>query len=506
MLVDVEAVQRDAAQRAQIAELLATNTKLVAEIAKLNERVAELLAIARRKQRKTTASSEKKPASTPTLEPEAQQAFETRPKPPLLPEKTKTHKAQARNGRTAIPSHLEMEEHRFRPACCEHCGSTDLDVVDEVVEEKLHVVKEHQRRRVVKRTTCRCRKCRERTTPASLPAPYARSKVTCDWLAWFIHQKFALLSPLDRMRRDLAERGIPIAMGTLVSFVERAADLLAPIDGLHWRKLLSSSWMATDGTGLKVLVPGMPAAHDGYVEIYRNAECAVFQYAPTKDGEDVVAKLQAFHGKLTADAEHRFNAVYATGRVIETGCNAHGRRKFRDAEQSQPVLAKEGGTFIAAMYLAEEQAQKQALEGAALLAHRREHIRPIADDFERWLAAVEPTLLPSEPLMVAVRYYRNHGDALFRFIDDPEIPIDNSPTEREFQNFAKLRLNMLFAGSSEGAHRACVLLGIVATCRAIRVPVQAYLAWAFERLGTHRDQFGLALEEITPAAFKVARG
>lgn len=93
-----------------------------------------------------------------------------------------------------------------------------------------------------------------------------------------------------------------------------------------------------------------------------------------------------------------------------------------------------------------------------------------------------------------------------RFIDDPAVPIDNSPTEREFQNFAKLRLNMLFAGSTEGAHRACVLLGIVATCRALGVPVQAYLAWAFDRLGTHREQFGLELEQITPAAFKAARG
>ncbi|MCC7536790.1 MAG: transposase [Deltaproteobacteria bacterium] len=189
-------------------------------------------------------------------------------------------------------------------------------MIDEVVEEKLHVVKEHQRRRVVKRTTCRCRKCRHRTTPASLPAPYLRSKVTCEWLAWFIHQKFALLSPLDRIRRDLAERGIPLAMGTLVSFVERAADLLAPIDGLHWRELLSSSWMATDGTGIKVLVPGLPAAHDGYVELYRNAGCAVFQYAAQKGSDDVVAKLAPSRGTLTADAEHRFNAVYATGRVI----------------------------------------------------------------------------------------------------------------------------------------------------------------------------------------------
>ncbi len=73
-------------------------------------------------------------------------------------------------------------------------------------------------------------------------------------------------------------------------------------------------------------------------------------------------------------------------------------------------------------------------------------------------------------------------------------------------NFAKLRLNMLFAGTTEGAHRACMILGIVATCRAIGIPVQAYLAWAFEPLGTHRERFGLALDQITPAAFEAARG
>jgi hypothetical protein len=146
------------------------------------------------------------------------------------------------------------------------------------------------------------------------------------------------------------------------------------------------------------------------------------------------------------------------------------------------------------------------LVGEALRVHRQRHIRPIADDFAKWLAAVEPTLLPSDPLTTAVGYYRKHWDALTRFIADPEVPIDNSPTEREFQNLAKLRLNMLFAGSTEGAHRACVLLGIVATCRAIGVPVQAYLAWVFERLGTHREMFGLALEALTPAAFKAARG
>lgn len=493
------------AHAAQMAQLLATNAELTAQVAKLNDRISELLAVAQRRQR--PPSPPRPPAPPPVVEPEAQRAFSDRPQPPPLPTREKKPAAPRRpTGRKPLPSHLEVEAHELRPDTCDHCGSRALDAADEVVEEKLHVVKEHQRRRVVRRTTCRCRACGGRTTPRSLPGPYERAKVTCEWLAWLVAQKFALLTPLDRIRRDLAERGVRLAMGSLVGFVERAADLLAAVDGHHWRTLLAGRWMASDSTGLKVLVPKLPAAHNGYLELYRNREVAVFQYEPDKTGDTVAAKLQPFRGTLTADAEHRFNAVYASGHIVEAGCNAHGRRKFRDAEATRPDLAAEGGGFLAAMYVAENAAQEKGLAGAALRKHRRQLIRPIVDDFRRWLTAVEPTLLPSEPLAVAVRYYQNHGAALFRFVDDPDVPIDNSPTEREFQNVAKLRLNALFAGSTEGAHRACVLLGVVASCRAVGVPVQAYLTWAFERLGTHRDLFALPIEQLTPAAFKRAQG
>jgi transposase len=498
-------LRENAELRAQVSSLTTQVSKLIEQIAKLNDRVAELVAAAQRRYRKP--SPEKPEAPPPVVEGDAKKAFDERPKPPEKPARPKREaKPRRPTGRKPLPKHLEGEEHNLRPDRCAHCGGSVLDVADEVVEEKLHVVKEHQRRRVVRRKTCRCRDCGERTTPLSLPAPYPRSKVTSEWLAWLVFTKFAMLVPLDRVRRDLAERGVPLAMGSLVGFIERAADLLDPIDGLHWKQLLAGSWMATDGTGLKVLVPKLPAAHNGYIEIYRNDECAVFQYAAHKGSDDVLARLKPFRGTITADAEHRFNTVYKSGDVLEAGCNAHGRRKFRDAEATQPVLAAEGGAFVGAMYGEEERARQLGLQGEQLLAHRREHIRPIATELERWLAAVKPTLLPSEPLMAAVQYYENHRDALFRFIDDPAVPIDNSATEREFQNVAKLRLNILFAGSTEGAHRACVLLGIVATCRALGVPAQAYLAWVFDRLGTHREVFGLTLDEMTPAAFKKTLG
>ena len=81
-------------------------------------------------------------------------------------------------------------------------------------------------------------------------------------------------------------------------------------------------------------------------------------------------------------------------------------------------------------------AQARGLVGAKLLAHRRRQIRPSVDHLRRWLEAVEPTLLLSESLAAAVGYYRRHGNALFRFLDEPDVPSDNSPTEREFQNLA----------------------------------------------------------------------
>lgn len=475
--------------------------RLVQLAAQLNERVAELLAVALRK-KAPPPKAPQPPAASPSLGEAARKAFEERPQAPQAPARPeRVLKARRPTGRKPLPEHLPAEEHLLAPKACACCGKAELDMVDEVVETKLHVVKEHQRRRVVRRKTARCRQCGERTTATSLPAPFARSKVTCDWLAWLVHMKFVLQVPLDRIRRDLAARKVPLAMSFLVTQIERAADLLAPVDGEHWKQLLAGAWMATDATGLKVLVPGLPGSHHGHMEVYRRPEVVVFQYEADKGADALVSKLASFDGLLVADAEHRHNRLFESGRVLEGGCNAHGRRKLRDAEAVQPVLAAEGGHFIGAIYIAEAQAREQGLSGDALRAWRRDKVPPLMTEFRRWMDAVEPTLVPSDPLAGVIRYYRNHWDALFRFVDHPELPIDNSASEREFQAVAKLRLNCLFAGGTEGAHRAAVLLGIAATCRALSVDPLAYMAWAFERLGTHRDVFGLAVAELTPAAF-----
>ncbi len=495
-----------AAGNERVRELTAEVGKLAALVAASNERVAELAAAAGRAGRKPSPPREARPpAPPPALGEDLAAAFRDRPIAPVLPPRQEEpRRAHKPAGRNPLPAHLPADESTSRPCACGQCGGDRLDAVDAFDEVKLTVVKEHQRRRVVHRVTARCRDCGARTTGEAPPAPYERSKVTCDWLAWFTAQKYLLLTPLDRLLRYLRLQGVHLSMGTAVALVERASDLLSAIDGEHWRQLKASGLMMSDGTHFPVVVRGVEGTHRGYLEVYLNGPTVVFQYEAEKGGETLASKLAAYEGFLVVDAEHRFNAIFASGKVVEAGCNAHGRRRFEAAEGSQPVLAAEAGRYISAMFAAEGEAGEAGLAGDELRAWRQARVGPLYQDLRRWMDAVEPTLLPDDELAGTIRYYRDHWAALSRWVDHPELPPDNSRSEREFQTVAKARHAWLHAGGTEGAHRAAILLGIGATARNLGVDVEKYLAWAFERRGTWRHKFGLAAAELTPAAYKRA--
>lgn len=484
----------------QIAALTAQISALTVTVAKGNDRIAELLAAALRK-KKGAKKGDKPAPPPPEVDAAARKAFEDRPQPPTPPTPPpKGPTEQHRPGRHPLPAHLERDETTARPTRCS-CGCSEFDIVDQHVEEKLHV-QSHQRVRRTVRKIGRCKQCGTRVAAEAPPSPFERSKVTPEWLAWSQAQLFELVVPIDRLRRQLAAEGMALSKSFLVSQKEAAADLLGPIDGVHWKGLLAGDHLATDGTGIKVQIPGL-GLHHGYFEVYHWADTVVFQYTPEKGGESQAERLAGYEGTLLVDAESRYNATLAaSGLVIEANCNAHPRRKLRDAEAVQPVLAAEAGRFVSAMFEAEEVARERGLTGDALLDHRQTVTKPICDDFLVWIDAVEPTLAYGDPVAKVIRYYRNHWGPLMRFLDDPNLPLDNSASEREFQVVAKLRHNILFAGGTEGAHRAAVLLGIAATCRRVGVDFEDYQVWVYVRRGTHRDRYNLAAADLTPAAYK----
>ena len=300
----VELREQAAVANTRVGELTARIDDLMQELAKQADRITELLVIARRKKNPKKPPTEPKPAEPPpTLDEAARAAFEDRPQPPVLRGalNDRPRPKQRPTGRKPLPAHLPVDESTVHPERCP-CGCDAFDWVDEVVEDKLHVVAQHQRVRRTRRKTGRCRACGKRTTAQAPPSPFARSKVSCPWLAWFIVQKFALLTPLDRLRRFLALQGVPLSKSFFVLQTAMAADLLAAIDGEQWKSLLARDHLASDATGYKVQIRGY-GLHHGHMEVYHWGDVVVFQYTAEKGGETQAAKLASFVGTLLVDAE-----------------------------------------------------------------------------------------------------------------------------------------------------------------------------------------------------------
>lgn len=409
---------------------------------------------------------------------------------------------RSRGGRRPPPSHLPTDTELHSVCACEACGGRVFkrDVQETAVYT---VVPTYVRRRLIRRERVLCADpaCGHATTAPMPPMPCDRALYDCKFLAWLVVMKFVLLVPLDRIRTLLASQGVHIAIGSLVHLIERAADLAGPIDGEHLKQLRRGSYLCFDGTGLKTLVLGQDKAWDGYLEVFTRDELTVFQFDMTKHADELRGRLNGFLGILVCDAETR-NRAGAPDLEL-ANCNAHPRRKFRDAERVQPHLAVEGAAFIQRLYELEDQADLMGLTGAERVAFRRRRCRPVLDDFRAWLQeVVDGPLPPSDPVRKIATYYLKHFADLTRFVDHAELPLDNNAAEREFQRHAKLRQASLFAGSPEGGHRWATLLGVVRTAQKCDIDVQAYLTWMFERRGSHRKQFGMSAAELTPMAYR----
>jgi hypothetical protein len=125
----------------------------------------------------------------------------------------------------------------------------------------------------------------------------------------------------------------------------------------------------------------------------------------------------------------------------------------------------------------------------------------VLDGFKAWLDAESLQVLPKSPIADAMGYARNQWDALTRFLEDARLKLDNNAAERQLRRVAVGRKNWLFAGSDEGAERACVLYSLVASCKLHGVNPWEYLRDVLVRVSDHPARDVLAL---SPKGWKQA--
>jgi hypothetical protein len=173
------------------------------------------------------------------------------------------------------------------------------------------------------------------------------------------------------------------------------------------------------------------------------------------------------------------DGVYARG-VTEVACWAHARRKFVEAQKTEPALSAEAIARVRALYEVERRAKE--LSAAERWALRQAESAPLVRSLGEWLKQLRATVLPKSPLGLAVGYALNQWPALNVYLTDGDLRIDNNAAENALRGTALGRKNWLFWGSETGGRTAAVLTSFTATCKRHGINPWLYLKDVLTRL------------------------
>ena len=149
----------------------------------------------------------------------------------------------------------------------------------------------------------------------------------------------------------------------------------------------------------------------------------------------------------------------------------------------------------------EERARTLSLSAEQRLALRQRVSARLLSKLHQYLLELQPEVLPKSPAGAAVRYALNQWKALTRFLEDGELEIDNSATERANRDIALGRGNWTFFGSDGGGKTAAVLRSFIASCKRCGVEPFAWFHDVLSRIPSHSIT---RLSELRPHNWKPA--
>jgi transposase len=207
----------------------------------------------------------------------------------------------------------------------------------------------------------------------SHPAPegvFERSFADVSLVAGIMVDKFQYHLPLYRQHQRLAAGGVTMSRQTLTNFVARAADLLAPIYYAQLSSILQSKVLAMDETPIKAGQSSKGKLHQGFFRpLYGDKDEVAFPYGATRALTQAQEILGKFAGTLVTDGYGVYSRYTSkvTG-VSHATCWAHTRRKFIEAEVTDPRRCQRALEYIRLLYEIEESVRDR--ESADILRDR----------------------------------------------------------------------------------------------------------------------------------------
>jgi transposase len=345
-----------------------------------------------------------------------------------------------------------------------------------------------------------CKKCQEGVVIADLPArPIEKGRPGEGLLAQALTSKYGAHTPLHRQTVIYRRPGAEVARSTPCDWVGESAALRAPRVEERRRQIPGAPKIPTDDTPVAARNGSAQEIPKGFLGTYLDLlKNVVFDYTPGHRREGPLEFLGDDAGYLQADAYKGYDAFFAKGRAKEVACWAHTRRKFFEAQDTDPARAAEMLVSAGDLYQVEDRAKEEGLDRDQIKALRQEESQPILEVLETRLELWGPRVLPKSPLGQA----QGPREALNRYTDDGLLSSDNNLSEQVLRRGALGRKNGLFVGHGNGGHRAAILYRLVASCKLCGIDPFAYFRDVLERISTHPAR---RIAELLPRNWKPSR-
>lgn len=317
------------------------------------------------------------------------------------------------------------------------------------------------------------------------------SLVTHSLEAAIMNAKYVNSLPLARIEKEFERNGVFISRQTMANWTILCSEkYLVPIYNLLHQKLLELHVTQCDETPVQVVNdndPGdptdikSPAGHKNWMwvhrsgEFYKDRQIVLFEYQRGRGHEHPEAFYKGYTGVLVTDGLQQYHMLETsiTG-LINANCWVHMRRSFADAVKAigktnqsaiKNSIAYQALTRIATIYKLEKTLKDMSPQKR--LDERQKTIKPLVEEYFAWVRErlADTSVLPKGKTAEGLKYAINQEKYLKVFLEDGEVPIDNSASERALRTFTIGRKGWVLINSIKGANASAVIYSITETAK-----------------------------------------
>lgn len=353
-----------------------------------------------------------------------------------------------------------------------------------------------------KRHKYRCGKCHGDVKTA--PAPkriIPGSTYSDDMITDIALTKYCDLIPIERYSAIAGREGLKdLPPHSLIGVTHNLADFVKPVYNRIREEIDASTILYADETPHKMLEGDKKS--NWYLWGFSNSESSYFDIRDTRSG-DIASELlndtkcqylisDVFSGYQKAvNVSNNLRRERNLPEIQSVYCNAHARRKFKEAENGFP----EESQYFIEMYRKIYLLESEGKEDPTLLGKNRLAMKPLFEAMKKTAEAQKEGVSSKSSLSTAINYFLRNYKEFTIFLNHLDLPIDNNHQERQLRNPVIGRKTWYGTHSKRGAKTAAILFSIVESCKLNKVNPRAYFSKLVQSIHGNKVSF-------TPKEFK----